>query len=151
MKGRGGTNRTLCDPFAILWVLANGKSPSVFPISDGVEGLNDARTKLADFFSILLVADCHFQEGYASLCLPSRRGLAVRWREINRPAASMLPCPRISSEVRPKSPRPLRLWPAPSPVPRAQDNVIILKGGTPDGFKDLCWWVALFGDRAGVE
>ena len=32
------------------------------------------------------------------------------------------------------------------PVPRVQDNVIILKGGNPDGFKDLCRWVALLGD-----
>ena len=41
------------------WILANGKAPSVLPISEklllGVEGLNDARTLLADFFSILLV------------------------------------------------------------------------------------------------
>jgi len=37
--------------------LANGKAPPVFPISErlllNVEGLNDARTKLADFFSVL--------------------------------------------------------------------------------------------------
>src|SRR5689334_10295253 len=62
----------------------------------------------------------------------------------------MLPCPGISSEVRPKSPHVSRLRPAPSPVPRAQDNVII-KGGTPHGFEDLRRWVALFGDRAAVE
>jgi hypothetical protein len=40
------------------WVLANGKAPPVFPTSEksllNVEGLNDARTKLADIFSILL-------------------------------------------------------------------------------------------------
>jgi hypothetical protein len=39
--------------------LANGKAPPVFPTSEvlllNVEGPNDARTKLADFFSILLV------------------------------------------------------------------------------------------------
>jgi hypothetical protein len=37
--------------------LANGKAPTVLPISEellNVEGLNDARTLLADFFSILL-------------------------------------------------------------------------------------------------
>jgi hypothetical protein len=41
-------------------VLANGKAPTVLPTSEelllNVEGLNDARTKPADFFSILL--DC---------------------------------------------------------------------------------------------
>jgi hypothetical protein len=40
------------------WILANGKSPPVLPTSEkpllNVEPLNDARTKLADFFSILL-------------------------------------------------------------------------------------------------
>ena len=40
------------------WILANGKAPPEFPTSEklllNVEGLNDARTKLADFFSILL-------------------------------------------------------------------------------------------------
>jgi hypothetical protein len=38
--------------------LANGKAPPAFPTSEKrllhVEGLNDARTLLADFFSILL-------------------------------------------------------------------------------------------------
>jgi hypothetical protein len=40
------------------WILANGKSPSVPPTSEkpllNVEPLSDARTPLADFFSILL-------------------------------------------------------------------------------------------------
>ena len=40
--------------------MANGKTPPVFPISEklllNVEGLNDARTKLAGFFSVLLDA-----------------------------------------------------------------------------------------------
>ena len=40
------------------WVLANGRALTVFPTSENlfryVEGLNDARTPLADFFSILL-------------------------------------------------------------------------------------------------
>src|SRR4029079_1702023 len=67
-----------------------------------------------------------------------------------RPATSMLPCPGILSEVRPKSPHCLRLRPAPSPVPRVQDNVIF-KGGTQHGFEALRRWVALFGDRAAVE
>jgi hypothetical protein len=39
-------------------VLANGKAPPAFPTSENlplsVEALSDARTKLADFFSILL-------------------------------------------------------------------------------------------------
>ncbi len=42
----------------LQWVLANGKVPPVFPISEklllNVEPLSDARTMLADFFSILL-------------------------------------------------------------------------------------------------
>jgi hypothetical protein len=40
------------------WILANGKAPTVLPASEktllNVEPLSDARTKLADFFSILL-------------------------------------------------------------------------------------------------
>jgi hypothetical protein len=40
------------------WILANGKAPAALPISENliwyVEGLNDARTLLAGFFSILL-------------------------------------------------------------------------------------------------
>jgi hypothetical protein len=43
-------------PFSI--VFANGKAPHVFPISEEVslivEPLSEARTPLADFFSILL-------------------------------------------------------------------------------------------------
>jgi hypothetical protein len=39
------------------WILANGKAPSVLPTSEklllNVEGLSDARTPLAVFFSIL--------------------------------------------------------------------------------------------------
>jgi len=42
----------------VRWVLANGKAPTVFAISEkfllNVTPLSDARTKLADFFSILL-------------------------------------------------------------------------------------------------
>ena len=43
----------------LQWVLANGKTPPVLPTSDelvfNVEGLNDARTKLAELFNSLLV------------------------------------------------------------------------------------------------
>ncbi|HEY6289460.1 MAG TPA: hypothetical protein VIW48_08425 [Nitrospiraceae bacterium] len=43
----------------IEWVLANGKAPLVLPTSEklflNVAPLSEARTKLADFFSILLV------------------------------------------------------------------------------------------------
>ena len=46
-------------PFAHRMDLANGKAPRVFPTFKelllNVEGLNDVRTKLADFFSILLM------------------------------------------------------------------------------------------------
>ena len=39
------------------WILANGKTPSATPPSEHlrryVEGLNDARTQMAAFFSIL--------------------------------------------------------------------------------------------------
>ena len=39
------------------WVLANGKAPTASPTSEkllrNAEGLNNARTKLDDFFSIL--------------------------------------------------------------------------------------------------
>jgi hypothetical protein len=42
----------------LQWVLANGKAPPVLPTSKellfNVEPLSDARTMLADFFSILL-------------------------------------------------------------------------------------------------
>ena len=33
---------------------------------------------------------------------------------------------------------------------RAQDNITLQKE-EPHGFEDLCWWVALFGDRSSVE
>jgi hypothetical protein len=42
----------------LQWVLAKRKAPTAFPTSEYllwyVEDLNDARTKLADFFTILL-------------------------------------------------------------------------------------------------
>ena len=78
------------------------------------------------FCSILRSTDCHFQESCDSLSPPHRSGLAARWNETYRSAASIVPCPRISPEVRPKSPHLSRLRPAPSPVPRVQDHIIIL-------------------------
>ena len=62
MKTGGGTDRTLWGRSPVKWVLANGKPPPVFPTSENldryVEDLNDARTTLADFFSILLLRKC---------------------------------------------------------------------------------------------
>ena len=53
----GGTDRTSWGRSPAQWILANGKTPSATPPSEHlrryVEGLSDARTKLADFFSIL--------------------------------------------------------------------------------------------------
>ena len=53
----GGTDRTLWSRSPVKWVLANGKPPPVFPTSENleryVEDLNEARTPLTDFFSIL--------------------------------------------------------------------------------------------------
>ena len=44
----------------LQWVLANGETPSAIPtfkdLVRHVEGLNEARTPLADFFSVLLEA-----------------------------------------------------------------------------------------------
>jgi hypothetical protein len=58
VKVRRGTNRTSCGPFALAWILANGKAPLEILIFENlirhVEDLNDARTRLAEFFSILL-------------------------------------------------------------------------------------------------
>ncbi len=57
VKGRGGTDRTSCGPFAPRMDLGERKDP--FSLSDlresfrYVEGLNDARTPLADFFNSL--------------------------------------------------------------------------------------------------
>ena len=48
----------MCGPFALIMGLGGRKSPSRLPASETlllrVEPLSDARTKLADFFSILL-------------------------------------------------------------------------------------------------
>src|SRR5437879_10078406 len=60
VKGRGGTHRTLWGRSPLEWILVNGKAPTVIPASEklllNVAGLNDARTLLAVFFSILLSA-----------------------------------------------------------------------------------------------
>ena len=60
MKVRGGTHRTLWGRSPLEWILANGKAPTVIPASEklllNVAGLNDTRTLLAVFFSILLSA-----------------------------------------------------------------------------------------------
>jgi len=61
VKGRGGTHRTLWGRSPLEWILANGKAPTVLPASEelllNVEGLNDARTMLAGFFSVLRCQD----------------------------------------------------------------------------------------------
>ena len=51
----------VCGRSPLQQVLANGKAPLVFPISEklNVEPLSEARTPLADFFSILLA--CIFE------------------------------------------------------------------------------------------
>ncbi len=57
-EGRGGTYRTSCEPFAICMGRRTDKPLQCLrpPRSLlNVEGLNDARTKLADFFNSLLL------------------------------------------------------------------------------------------------
>jgi hypothetical protein len=60
-EGPGGTDRTSHGSIAREWVLAIGEPPSALLTSGNLhrymEGLNDARTLLADFFSILLVVE----------------------------------------------------------------------------------------------
>jgi hypothetical protein len=55
VKARGGTDRTSWGRSPIQRILANGKTPQAVPPSENlnryVEGLNDARTLLAGFFS----------------------------------------------------------------------------------------------------
>ena len=50
----------VCGRSPLQQVLANGKASLVFPTSEklNVEPLSDARTMLADFFSILLNTSC---------------------------------------------------------------------------------------------
>jgi hypothetical protein len=54
------------------WVLANKKSPSVFPISGNlfvnVEPLSNTRTPLADFFSIPLVRSMQIDVSLCYIC-----------------------------------------------------------------------------------
>ena len=58
VKTGGGTDRTSWGRSHVQWILANGKTPPVFARSENfnryVEDLNEVRTSLADFFSILL-------------------------------------------------------------------------------------------------
>jgi hypothetical protein len=57
-RAEGGTNRISCGPLALAMGLGERKSPlerfGPPRIFWYVEGLNDARTLLADFFNILL-------------------------------------------------------------------------------------------------
>jgi len=57
----GGTDHTSWGRSPIQWILANGKTPPALPPSENlnryVEDLDEPRTKLADFFSILLDTD----------------------------------------------------------------------------------------------
>jgi hypothetical protein len=77
VKARGGTHRTLWGRSPLEWILANGKAPTVLPASEklllNVEGLNDARTTLADFFSVLLIVRWFEVARWA--VLPGDRGL----------------------------------------------------------------------------
>ncbi len=55
------------------WILANGKAPPVIPISERlcsyVEPLSEARTKLADFFSILLELEASAKDGHQQVSM----------------------------------------------------------------------------------
>src|SRR5262249_30041748 len=57
----------------LQWVLAKGKAPLAFPTSEKrllpVEGLNDARTLLANYFSILLSRKLHPSPAFAKVRL----------------------------------------------------------------------------------
>ena len=55
-RGEGGTYRTSCGPFALAMGLGERKNPFSHSL---VEPLSDARTLLADFFSILLSPHKH--------------------------------------------------------------------------------------------
>ena len=63
MRRRGGTDRTSCSRLSFSIVLGKRISPSSISNIRGVplnvESLSDARTKLADFFSILLQLGIH--------------------------------------------------------------------------------------------
>src|SRR6185295_4332619 len=66
-KRRGGTDRTSCGPFTLAMCLGERKSPSsvsdLRESSTRVAPLRDARTKLADFFSILLSQPSPLRKG----------------------------------------------------------------------------------------
>jgi hypothetical protein len=61
----GGTDRTSWSRSPIQWILANGKTPPAIPPSENlnryVEDFDESRTKLADFFSFLLLIRFRFE------------------------------------------------------------------------------------------
>ena len=75
---------------SLQWVLANGKAPTAFPTSAkillSVEGLSDARTLLADVFSILIRA-CMMNRICAWIMLG---GLAILWLPLGAAASNCL-------------------------------------------------------------
>ena len=84
MKTRGGTYRTSCGPFALPMVLGERKSPSSVPTSEDllltVEDLNEARTKVADFFSSLLDGFLDFAATETACANPNALWLPVDQR-----------------------------------------------------------------------
>ena len=84
--------------------------------------LNGSKCPLLLFIMCKVVNHHALCYGWVVVVRASRRA-GLRGRS----ATSMLPCPRILSEVRPKSPHCPRLRPAPSPVPRVQDNVTFIR------------------------
>jgi len=67
VKGREVQTALRVGRSPVEWVLAIGETPSALLTSGNllryVEALNDARTLLADFFSILLVVQGDIKEG----------------------------------------------------------------------------------------
>jgi hypothetical protein len=62
----------LCVGRSLLqWILANGKTPPMLPASEelllNVEPLSDARTKLADFFNIMLLDEIELDAQFLQL------------------------------------------------------------------------------------
>jgi hypothetical protein len=55
----------------LQWILANGKTPPMLPVSEelllNVEPLSDARTKLADFFNIMLLDEIELDAQFLQL------------------------------------------------------------------------------------
>ena len=72
VKARGGTYRASLEPLASITCERIGTLPPV-GLDRYVEGLNDARTLLADFFSALLIARWFEVARWA--VLPGNRGL----------------------------------------------------------------------------